>query len=421
MIVNKKRHIIQMPDEEGATVKIFVVNCGSSSIKYQLINMENETALAKGMVERIGMEGSLLKHTPAGKYTVDLPGDIPDHATGIKLILQALVNPEYGVITDMADIDAVGHRVVHGGERFADSVLITQDVLKGIEACAEIAPLHNPPNLHGINACMEIMPTTPQVAVFDTAFHQTLPKIAYLYGLPYEMYVKYGLRRYGFHGTSHKYVAQVAASMMQEHMTDLRIITCHLGNGASITAIKYGKSVDTSMGYTPLEGLIMGTRSGEIDPAIIPFLMEKENMTGPQIDDYLNRRSGILGISGLSSDFRDLESAANRGDERSQLAIDLFAYKVKKYIGGYVAAMGGVDAIVFTAGLGENSPFMRDKICNGLEYLGTRIDPERNKVRGKAQEISVKRASVKIFVIPTNEELVIARDTFNICRRIIKL
>ncbi len=402
-------------------MKIFVVNCGSSSIKYQLINMENESVLAKGMVERIGMEGALLKHTPTGKYTVDLPADIPDHAVGIKMIINALVNPEYGVIADMADIDAVGHRVVHGGERFADSVLITQDVLKGIEACAEIAPLHNPPNLHGINACMEIMPTTPQVAVFDTAFHQTLPKVAYLYGLPYELYVKYGLRRYGFHGTSHKYVAQVAASMMQEHMTDLRIITCHLGNGASITAIKYGKSVDTSMGYTPLEGLIMGTRSGEIDPAIIPFLMEKENMTAPQIDDYLNRRSGILGISGLSSDFRDLESAANRGDERSQLAIDLFAYKVKKYIGGYVAAMGGVDAIVFTAGVGENSPFMRDKICNGLEYLGTRIDPERNKVRGKAQEISVKRANVKIFVIPTNEELVIARDTFNICKRIIKL
>ena len=348
-------------------MKIFVVNCGSSSIKYQLINMENETVLAKGMVERIGMEGSLLKHTPTGKYTVDLPEDIPDHGVGIQMIINALINHEYGVITDMSDIDAVGHRVVHGGERFADSVLITQDVLKGIEACAEIAPLHNPPNLHGINACMEIMPTTPQVAVFDTAFHQTLPKVAYLYGLPYELYVKYGLRRYGFHGTSHKYVAQIAASMMQEHMTDLRIITCHLGNGASITAIKYGKSIDTSMGYTPLEGLIMGTRSGEIDPAIIPFLMEKENMTGPQIDDYLNRRSGILGISGLSSDFRDLESAANHGDERSQLAIDLFAYKVKKYIGGYVAAMGGVDAIVFTAGVGENSPFMRDKICNGLE------------------------------------------------------
>jgi len=407
--------------EEGATVKIFVVNCGSSSIKYQLFNMQNEMVLAKGLVERIGMEGSLLKHTPTGKYTVDLPADIPDHAVGIKLIVDTLVNPEYGVIPDMSEIDAVGHRVVHGGERFADSVLITQDVLKGIEDCAEIAPLHNPPNLHGINACMEIMPTIPQVAVFDTAFHQTLPKVAYLYGLPYELYVKYGLRRYGFHGTSHKYVAQVAASMMQEHMTDLRIITCHLGNGASITAIKYGKSVDTSMGYTPLEGLIMGTRSGEIDPAIIPFLMEKENMTAPQIDDYLNKRSGILGISGLSSDFRDLETAANRGDERSQLAIDLFAYKVKKYIGGYVAAMGGVDAIVFTAGVGENSPFMRDKICNGLEYLGTRIDPERNNVRGKAQEISVKRAGVKIFVIPTNEELVIARDTYNICKRIIKL
>lgn len=407
--------------EEGATVKIFVVNCGSSSIKYQLFNMQNEMVLAKGLVERIGMEGSLLKHTPTGKYTVDLPAEIPDHAVGIKLIVDTLVNPEYGVIPDMSEIDAVGHRVVHGGERFADSVLITQDVLKGIEDCAEIAPLHNPPNLHGINACMEIMPTIPQVAVFDTAFHQTLPKVAYLYGLPYELYVKYGLRRYGFHGTSHKYVAQVAASMMQEHMTDLRIITCHLGNGASITAIKYGKSVDTSMGYTPLEGLIMGTRSGEIDPAIIPFLMEKENMTAPQIDDYLNKRSGILGISGLSSDFRDLETAANRGDERSQLAIDLFAYKVKKYIGGYVAAMGGVDAIVFTAGVGENSPFMRDKICNGLEYLGTRIDPERNNVRGKAQEISVKRAGVKIFVIPTNEELVIARDTYNICKRIIKL
>lgn len=402
-------------------MKIFVVNCGSSSIKYQLIDMETEKVLAKGLVERIGIEGAVLKHTPAGKYTVDLPHDIPDHGVGIEMIIDALMHPEYGVIKDMSDIDAVGHRVVHGGERFTDSVLISQDVLTGIQACAEIAPLHNPPNLHGINACMELMPNTPQVAVFDTAFHQTMPKVAYLYGLPYEMYVKYGLRRYGFHGTSHKYVAQVAAEMMEEHMTDLRFITCHLGNGASIAAIKYGKSVDTSMGYTPLEGLIMGTRSGEIDPAIIPFLMEKENMTAPQIDDYLNRRSGILGISGLSSDFRDLESAANRGDERSQLAIDLFAYKVKKYIGGYVAAMGGVDAIVFTAGLGENSPFMRDKICNGLEYLGTRIDPDRNKVRGKAQEISVKRATVKIFVIPTNEELVIARDTYNICKRIIKL
>ena len=403
------------------TVIIFVVNCGSSSIKYQLLNMDGEQVLAKGLIERIGMEGSVLKHTPTGKYTVDISAEIPDHSIGIQMALDALTNEEYGVIHSMEEIDAVGHRVVHGGERFTDSVLISDDVLNGIEACAEIAPLHNPPNLYGIKACMRLMYNTPQVAVFDTAFHQTMPRVAYLYGLPYEMYVKYGLRRYGFHGTSHKYVAQQAAEMMGEHMSDLRFITCHLGNGASIAAIKYGKSIDTSMGYTPLEGLVMGTRSGEIDPAIIPFLMEKENMNAQQIDDYLNRRSGILGISGLSSDFRDLESAANRGDERSQLAIDLFAYKVKKYIGGYVAAMGGVDAIIFTAGLGENSPFMRDKICNGLEYLGTRVDPELNKLRGKQMEISIKRARVKIFVIPTNEELVIARDTLNICRRIIKL
>ena len=400
---------------------IFVVNCGSSSIKYQLLNMNGEQVLAKGLIERIGMEGSVLKHTPTGKYTVDISAEIPDHSVGIQMALDALTNEEYGVIDSMDEIDAVGHRVVHGGERFTDSVLISDDVLNGIEACAEIAPLHNPPNLYGIKACMRLMYNTPQVAVFDTAFHQTMPKVAYLYGLPYEMYVKYGLRRYGFHGTSQKYVAQQAAEMRGEHMSDLRFITCHLGNGASIAAIKYGKSIDTSMGYTPLEGLVMGTRSGEIDPAIIPFLMEKENMNAQQIDDYLNRRSGILGISGLSSDFRDLESAANRGDERSQLAIDIFAYKVKKYIGGYVAAMGGVDAIIFTAGLGENSPFMRDKICNGLEYLGTRIDPELNKLRGKQMEISIKRARVKIFVIPTNEELVIARDTLNICRRIIKL
>lgn len=400
---------------------IFVVNCGSSSIKYQLLNMNGEQVLAKGLIERIGMEGSVLKHTPTGKYTVDISAEIPDHSVGIQMALDALTNEAYGVIDSMDEIDAVVHRVVHGGERFTDSVLISDDVLNGIEACAEIAPLHNPPNLYGIKACMRLMYNTPQVAVFDTAFHQTMPKVAYLYGLPYEMYVKYGLRRYGFHGTSHKYVAQQAAEMMGEHMSDLRFITCHLGNGASIAAIKYGKSIDTSMGYTPLEGLVMGTRSGEIDPAIIPFLMEKENMNAQQIDDYLNRRSGILGISGLSSDFRDLESAANRGDERSQLAIDIFAYKVKKYIGGYVAAMGGVDAIIFTAGLGENSPFMRDKICNGLEYLGTRIDPELNKLRGKQMEISIKRARVKIFVIPTNEELVIARDTLNICRRIIKL
>ena len=395
---------------------VFVINCGSSSLKYQLIDMTKETVMAKGLIERIGMDGSILKHSPADKDTVEFTPAIPDHKVAIQLVIDALIDENHGVIKKMSEINAVGHRVVHGGERFTDSMLITSDVIAGIEACCEIAPLHNPPNLHGIHACMELMPEVPQVAVFDTAFHQTMPKTAFLYGLPYEMYVKYGLRRYGFHGTSHRYVAQRAAEMMGEHMSDLRIITCHLGNGASLTAIKYGRSVDTSMGYTPLEGLIMGTRSGEIDPAIIPFLMEKENMDAQQIDNFLNRRSGILGISGLSSDFRDLEQAANNGDERSQLAIDIFAYKVRKYIGGYVAAMGGVDAIVFTAGLGENSPFMREKICNGLEFLGTRIDPELNKIRGKAREISVKRARTKIFVVPTNEELVIARDTKRICK-----
>ena len=402
-------------------MKVFVVNCGSSSIKYQLINMDTEAVLAKGLIERIGMEGSVLKHTPDGKYTVDINIDVPNHSFGIKLAVDALTNPDYGVIKSMNEIDAVGHRVVHGGERFADSVLVTPDVLKGIAACAELAPLHNPPNLNGIKACMALMPNVPQVVVFDTAFHQTMPKEAYLYGLPYELYVKYGVRRYGFHGTSHKYVAQEAAKMMGGETKDYRIITCHLGNGSSVAAVKYGRSIDTSMGYTPLDGLVMGTRSGEIDPAIIPFLMEKENMNAEQIDDYLNRRSGVLGISGLSSDFRDLESAAARGDERSQVAIDIFAYRVKKYIGAYTAAMGGVDAIVFTAGLGENSSSMREKICAGLEYLSTGIDGQKNKVRGKNQEISIDGAKVKIFVIPTNEELVIAHDTVNICRRIIKL
>ncbi len=397
-------------------MKIFVVNCGSSSIKYQFIDMEGENVLAKGLVERIGLDGAVLKHTPNGGEAVTINGDIPDHTVGIKMVLDALLDEQHGVIKEAGEIDAVGHRVVHGGERFTDSSLITGEVLSGIEACSELAPLHNPPNISGIKACMKLMPSVPQVAVFDTAFHQTIPKVAYIYGLPYEIYLKYGVRRYGFHGTSHKYVAQVAASMMGEHMTDLRIITCHLGNGASLTAIKYGKSVDTSMGFTPLEGLVMGTRSGEVDPAIIPFIMEKEHMSIQEVDEYLNRKSGILGISGRSSDFRDLENAAAEGDERSQLAMDIFAYRVKKYIGGYVSAMGGVDAIVFTAGLGENSPKMRDKICNGLEYLGTRIDPERNDVRGQAREISVRRSAVKIFVIPTNEELVIARDTAIICR-----
>lgn len=400
-------------------MKVLVVNCGSSSIKYQLFNMSDESVLAKGLVERIGLEGAVLTHQPAGKDKVVITGDISNHSVGIKLVLEALTDANHGVIASMKEIVAVGHRVVHGGEKFADSVLITPDVMRALEECIEMAPLHNPPNILGINACAELMPGVPQVGVFDTAFHQTMPKAAFLYGLPYEAYEKYGVRRYGFHGTSHKYVSQRAAEMMGQHMSNLRIITCHLGNGSSLAAIKYGKAIDTSMGFTPLEGLVMGTRCGEIDPAIIPFLMKKEGMTPDQMDEYLNKKSGVLGISGVSSDFRDIEDAAGEGNERAQLALDVFAYKVRKYVGGYVASMGGVDAIVFTAGLGENSIEMRDKICNGLEYLGTRIDHEKNNVRGKAQEISVDGAKVKIFVIPTNEELVIARDTKAICGSLI--
>lgn len=396
-------------------MKVLVVNCGSSSIKYQLINMRDESVLAKGLVERIGIEGSVLTHQPTGKDKVVLNADINNHSVGIKMVLDALTDATHGVISSMTEIAAVGHRVVHGGEKFADSVLITPEVMRALEECIEMAPLHNPPNILGINACAELMPGVPQVGVFDTAFHQTMPKHAFLYGLPYAAYEKYGVRRYGFHGTSHKFVSQRVAELMGQQVTSLRIITCHLGNGASIAAVKYGKSIDTSMGFTPLEGLIMGTRSGEIDPAIIPFLMKKEGMSADQIDTYLNKKSGVLGISGISSDFRDIEDAAAEGNERAQLSLDVFAYRVRKYIGSYVAAMGGVDAIVFTAGLGENAPDMRDKICNGLEFLGTRIDPVKNNVRGKAREISVDGSKVKIFLIPTNEELVIARDTKAIC------
>ena len=399
---------------------IFVVNCGSSSIKYQLINTQGEYVMAKGLIERIGMEGSILKHSPNGAAAIEIKTEIPDHKVGIQLIIKALTDPETGVISEMSDIDAVGHRVVHGGERFADSVLITDDVIDGIVECCEIAPLHNPPNLEGIRACQAIMPDTPMVAVFDTAFHQSMPPAAYLYGLPYEEYENYGLRRYGFHGTSHRYVSQRAARLMGEDATDVRIITCHLGNGASLAAVKYGHSVDTSMGFTPLEGLIMGTRCGEIDPAVVTFLMEKKGITAEEMDVELNRRSGVLGISGVSSDFRDLENGAKAGNERCELAIDMFAYRVRKYIGAYAAAMGGVDAIVFTAGLGENSGFMREKICHGLKFLGVEIDPVRNDVRGKEREISKEGSKVKVFLIPTNEELVIARDTLRLCRRMKK-
>jgi len=398
-------------------MKILVVNCGSSSLKYQLFEMDDESVLAKGLVERIGLEGSILTHEPTGSDKVKINADIKNHTIGIGLVLEALVDANHGVISSMTEIDAIGHRVVHGGERFSDSVLLTPEVIKAIEDCIEMAPLHNPPNIAGIDACSALMPGVPQVVVFDTAFHQTMPKKAYMYALPYEAYAKYGIRRYGFHGTSHKYVSQRVAEIMGRDYNDLKIITCHLGNGSSVAAIKNGQCIDTSMGFTPLEGLVMGTRCGNIDPAIIPFLMKKEHMTMEEIDTYINKKSGVLGISGVSSDFRDIEKAAEGGNERAQLALNMFTYEVVKYIGSYAAAMNGVDAIVFTAGVGENAISMREMITADVEYLGTKIDNNKNNVRGKERQISVDGSNVKVFVIPTNEELVIARDTAKICKK----
>lgn len=398
-------------------MKIFVVNCGSSSIKYQLIDMADESVIAKGLVERIGIEGSVLTHTPAGKDKVRLESAIPNHVDGIKKVLAALVDPNYGVIKSMDEIGAVGHRVVHGGEIFNQSVVITDEVLKQIEALSDMAPLHQPANLAGIRACQEVMPGTPQVAVFDTAFHQTMPPVAYMFGVKYEEYKKYGIRKYGFHGTSHKYVSGVAAAMLGKDIKDIKIITCHLGNGSSITAVDGGKSVDTSMGFTPLDGVLMGTRTGSIDPAVVPVLMQKKGLDAAGVDKYMNKECGVLGVSGVSSDFRDLEDAAAKGNERAKLALDMFCYQVKRYIGAYAAAMGGVDAIVFTAGVGENDIHTRQQVCEGLEFLGVKLDAERNNVRGKATEISAADSKVKVFLIPTNEELAIAQDTLRLCSK----
>ncbi len=397
-------------------MKIFVVNCGSSSIKYQLIDMKDESVIAKGLVERIGIEGSVLTHTPAGKDKVRLESAIPDHVDGIKKVLAALVDPNHGVIKSMDEIDAVGHRVVHGGEIFNESVVITDEVLKQIEDLSDMAPLHQPANVAGIRACQKLMPNTPQVAVFDTAFHQTMPPVAYMFGVKYEEYKDYGIRKYGFHGTSHKYVSGVAAKMLGKDIKDTKIITCHLGNGSSITAIDGGKSVDTSMGFTPLDGVLMGTRTGSIDPAVVPVLMQKKGLDAAGVDKYMNKECGVLGVSGVSSDFRDLEDAAAKGNERAQLALDMFCYQVKRYIGAYAAAMGGVDAIVFTAGVGENDIHTRQQVCSGLEFLGVKLDADRNNVRGKATEISAADSKVKVFLIPTNEELAIAQDTLRLCK-----
>jgi len=396
-------------------VKILVINCGSSSLKYQLFNMENEEVMAKGLVERIGLPGSILTHRYGEEKKV-IEDEISDHERAIKLVLDAIVNPEYGVLSSMKEISAVGHRVVHAGEDFSGSVLLTEEVMKAIRKNSELAPLHNPPNIMGIEACQRLMPGVLQVAVFDTAFHQTMPPKAYLYGIPYEYYEKYKIRKYGFHGTSHKYVAQRAAALLGKPIEQCKIITCHLGNGASIAAVDGGKSVDTTMGFTPLEGLMMGTRSGDIDATVITFLMEKEGWTTEQVNNFVNKKSGVLGLSGVSSDFRDLETAAGQGNERAQIALDRFAYGVKKYIGAYAAVLDGVDAIVFTAGLGENSASMRESICSGLGYLGVKIDSEKNKIRGQEMDVSAVDAKTKVLVIPTNEELMIARDTYDIVK-----
>lgn len=377
--------------------------------------MENESVIAKGLVERIGIEGSVLTHTPAGKNKVRLESAIPDHVDGIKKVLAALVDPNHGVIRSMDEIDAVGHRVVHGGEVFGKSVVITPEVLKQIEDLSDMAPLHQPANIAGIRACQKLMPGTPQVAAFDTAFHQTMPPVAYMFGVKYEEYKKFGIRKYGFHGTSHKFVANHCAQLMGKDIKDLKIITCHLGNGSSITAVNGGKSVDTSMGFTPLDGVLMGTRTGSIDPAVVPVLMNKLGLDAEGVDQYMNKQCGVLGISGVSSDFRDLEAEAAKGNDRCQLALDMFCYQVKRYVGAYAAAMGGVDAIVFTAGVGENDPHTRAQICSGLEYMGVKIDAELNNVRGKDTEISAADSKVKVFLIPTNEELAIARDTNRLC------
>jgi acetate kinase len=398
-------------------MNILVINCGSSSLKYQLINMENEGVLAKGLVERIGIEGSRVKHRTTGKDEVIIEEPMSDHRKALELVLNSLVDPNYGAIKSMDEIGAVGHRVVHGGEKFANSVIIDDKVMEAINDCISLAPLHNPPNIMGIEACKELMKDTPMVAVFDTAFHQTIPASNYIYPLPYELYEKYGIRKYGFHGTSHKYVSLKAAEMLDKDIKDLNIITCHLGNGASICAVQGGKSVETSMGFTPLGGLAMGTRSGDVDPAIIPFIMDKEGLNFEEVNNLLNKQSGVLGISGISSDFRDLEEAAAKGDKRSELALEVFCNKVKEYIGAYAAILCNVDAIVFTAGIGENSISIREKICEGLDCIGIKIDKELNKVRGKEAIVNKNSTSPVILVIPTNEELMIARDTLELVQK----
>ena len=390
-------------------MKVLVINAGSSSLKYQLLDMPQGDVLAKGLCERIGIDGKYKHEANGEKYVGETP--MQNHSDAIRFLIGMLVDAKCGVIKDMKEIDAVGHRVVSGGEKLYESVLITEESKKAIEDCIPLAPLHNPANLTGIKACEEVMPGVPQVAVFDTAFHAKMPKRSYVYAIPYEYYTKYGIRRYGFHGTSHRYVSEQCAKAMGKDVKDLRIITCHLGNGSSISAVDHGISVDTTMGLTPLEGLPMGTRSGNIDPAIVETICENEGLSVKEVLNILNKKSGILGVSGISSDFRDVNTAADEGNERAALAIDMFIYSVKKFIGAYAAAMGGVDALVFTAGVGENDKAFRLMMTEGLEFMGVKVDAEKNNVRGKFADITAEGATVKTFVIPTNEELVIAMDT----------
>lgn len=398
-------------------MNILVINCGSSSLKFQLINSESEEVIAKGLCERIGIEGSCLTYTPQGGEKQKTEAPMADHTAAIKMVLDALTDEKTGVVKDLAEIGAVGHRIVHGGENFSQATIIDDEVIKAIEDCNDLAPLHNPANLIGIQACRALMPNTPMVCVFDTAFHQTMPEKAYLYGIPYEYYEKYKIRRYGFHGTSHSYVSKRAAQILGAKYEDLKLIVCHLGNGASVSAVKNGECVDTSMGLTPLEGLIMGTRSGDLDPAIIEFLCHKENKSVDEVLNILNKKSGVLGMSkNLSSDFRDLEDAYLAGDENAVRTMDAFCYRVAKYVGAYTAAMNGVDAICFTAGLGENSPFVRDKVCEYLGYLGIELDEEQNHKRGEDLIITTPQSRTKVLAIPTNEELAIARETAALVR-----
>ena len=392
-------------------MKVLVINCGSSSLKFQLIDSDSEEVLAKGLCERIGIDGGMVTYQPEGKDKIKKNADMPDHTEAVKLVIESLIDKENGVIASLDEIGAVGHRIVHGGENFSSATVINDDVIKAIEECNDLAPLHNPANLIGIRSCQKIMPNVPMVAVFDTAFHQTMPKKAYLYGIPYEYYEKYKVRRYGFHGTSHEFVSKRAAEFLGKDINDFKVIVCHLGNGASISAVNGGKCVDTSMGLTPLEGLFMGTRSGDLDPAILQFVSNKEKLSIDEMLNILNKKSGVLGLSGVSSDFRDLGEAAANGNDQAKTTLEAYSYRVAKYIGSYAAAMNGVDAIVFTAGVGENNIEVRQMIGGYLGYLGTGVDPAKNNIRGEEAVISPDGAKVSVLVIPTNEELAIARET----------